>query len=358
MIQLSLAAACTYFELPSPGEDDLVIGRTMELGVFPGIVWMTVAYPRGTTYRISSSLHGGVKKAKYAIVSLESKRILGVPPICFDGMNEVGLTIAALTLRASGYQKGRSENDTIGHLFFTRWVLSEFNSTAAVKAALPHVVVTGSLEVTGLHYAITDATGDSIVAEYIAGELKIFKNDVRVLTNDPTYEWQVMNLNSYVSLSPYTPDGNNKGIEVSTEFGSIPANGNHGFNLQGLPGDMGPPARFVRMFYLKQYAMFNSPPKTTDDTMVLATALLNNVFLAKGTIAKSSSLDGFETTNFGLVKLPKAGKIFIRSYRNMQWKLVDLKKLSFQNEHSFPVEDGSLGIKDVSAQLEDSTLMV
>ena len=35
----------------------------------------------------------------------------------------------------------------------------------------------------------------------------------------------------------------------------------HGFNTFGLPGDPSPPSRFVKMFFERQIAITNSPPK-------------------------------------------------------------------------------------------------
>ena len=35
----------------------------------------------------------------------------------------------------------------------------------------------------------------------------------------------------------------------------------HGFNTFGLPGDPSPPSRFVKMFFERQIALTNSPPK-------------------------------------------------------------------------------------------------
>jgi len=106
------------------------------------------------------------------------------------------------------------------------------------------------------------------------------------------------------------------------------------------------------MFFLKQYAQLNTPPKTTEDAMALVTGLINNVFIVKGTVAKAGIEPEGEDSNYALLKLPKARKLFVRSYTDMQWRLVDLNKLSFAKEGAFPVEEGKFGFKDVTALLE------
>ena len=52
------------------------------------------------------------------------------------------------------------------------------------------------------HYAVSDATGASIVIEYTKAGLQIHENKVNVVTNNPTYAWQETNLRNYVGLDP------------------------------------------------------------------------------------------------------------------------------------------------------------
>jgi len=56
-----------------------------------------------------------------------------------------------------------------------------------------------------MHWAMADATGDSVVIEYLDGVLHVNNNTVGVMTNDPDYQWHLYNLNNYVNLSPRWP---------------------------------------------------------------------------------------------------------------------------------------------------------
>ena len=51
-----------------------------------------------------------------------------------------------------------------------------------------------------LHWMISDKNS-SIVIEPLKNGLKIYENPVGVLTNNPTFDYHLMNLNNYMSLN-------------------------------------------------------------------------------------------------------------------------------------------------------------
>ena len=59
-----------------------------------------------------------------------------------------------------------------------------------------------------------DAAGEAIVLEFVHGALRAHNNTVGVLTNDPTWDWHVANLNNYASLQRGWYKTNTDGIEV------------------------------------------------------------------------------------------------------------------------------------------------
>ena len=85
----------------------------------------------------------------------------------------------------------------------------------------------------------------------------------------------------------------------------IPAPIGHAYNQLGLPGDGSPPSRFIRAFFLRQYALLNAAPAVRLDlerwsmdvqliycciaqdlnsTLILGQELLNAVYKPLGTI--------------------------------------------------------------------------
>merc|ERR1712232_1502590 len=143
------------------------------------------------------------------------------------------------------------------------------------------------------------------------------------------------------------------------ELGTVPQAVGHGFNLIGLPGDPSPPSRFVRAFYLREYAIANRPDSvaTQENAIVLATGILNNVYLVKGTVAKKSTLDAFEFSPWAVIKIPKSGAFLYRTAADMTWKQITINKLNFEalEPTSIQLSQTDLGIQDVSAELSPKT---
>jgi choloylglycine hydrolase len=90
---------------------------------------------------------------------------------------------------------------------YSMWILGNFANVAEVKAAYNHVVLAPTVvSALGMappvHFRIADKTGASVVVEPIGGKLVIYDDPFGVLTNSPTFDWQMTNLNNYNGLSP------------------------------------------------------------------------------------------------------------------------------------------------------------
>merc|ERR1712070_1265341 len=85
----------------------------------------------------------------------------------------------------------------------------------------------------------------------------------------------------------------------------------------------------------------------------LATGLLNNAYLIKGTIAKKNSLDAYENSPWAVLKLPQERLMMYRTAYDLAWKQISLDSIDFgsvtKTTHMTPIED--VPIKDVTKQL-------
>merc|ERR1719316_1333080 len=138
--------------------------------------------------------------------------------------------------------------------------------------------------------------------------------------------------------------------------GDFPKAVGHGFNLRGLPGDGTPASRFVRAFYLREYAIRNNKESTSspEGAIKLATGILNNVYLVKGSIASSGKTDALEYTPWAVVKLPRQGLCMYRTAADMTWKKISISHLSLDQgsqEMTLPISMTELGIQDVTQNL-------
>ena len=124
----------------------------------------------------------------------------------------------------------------------------------------------------------------------------------------------------------------------------------------GIPGDTSPPGRFVKLFYLKEYAVSAVPAKDVDDGVVIATHLLDSVMITKGIVAPDRDVTPkettFEFTHYSVLKIPQQRKMYFKTYKNTQWKLLQLDKIDLTKAASMLLDDGSLGVRDVSTDLD------
>ena len=121
-----------------------------------------------------------------------------------DGLNEAGLVANALWLAESEYPAYDANKPSLSIAAWTQYVLDNFATVEeAVKAlekeplALVTSQVPGEDRLTTLHLAISDASGDSAIIEYIDGQQMIYHSrDYQVTTNSPTFPEQLA-LHSY-----------------------------------------------------------------------------------------------------------------------------------------------------------------
>jgi len=130
---------------------------------------------------------------------------------------------------------------------------------------LPEVVLKEIGLAPPVHYAIHDASGKSIVIEYVEGKLHVYDDPLGVLTNSPAFDWQTTNLRNYVNFSLVNVPPVHLGTVTLVGFGQ-------GTGMLGLPGDITPPARFVRAV---AYTNSVFPSKTGDAAVLQAFHILN-----------------------------------------------------------------------------------
>ncbi|BAR99963.1 choloylglycine hydrolase [Blastochloris viridis] len=117
-----------------------------------------------------------------------------------DGMNEKGLVANLLYLAEAEYEKpaAGSKRPPISISAWAQYVLDNYASVAEAVEALRAepfyvaAVTTPDGEPGAVHLAISDATGDSAIFEYIGGKLVIHHGrQYQVMTNSPVYDQQL-----------------------------------------------------------------------------------------------------------------------------------------------------------------------
>lgn len=117
-----------------------------------------------------------------------------------EALNQAGLAVHLLYLEATTYEPA-DERPVVSNVRVAQWLVDSFATVADAVAALDTVRV-ASVEVRGhhlgAHLALEDATGDSAIVEFIDGAKVVHHGrDTRVMTNDPSYDEQLVNRARY-----------------------------------------------------------------------------------------------------------------------------------------------------------------
>jgi choloylglycine hydrolase len=341
---------CTDFLLLAK-DGSCVAGRSMEFGRD----LHTQIFVRGSgVSHVLAGVEVGEQASYRPVYGYVGTSSFGLPFVT-DGINVKGLSAGALWLPGSKYQT-KSESPATQNVlmaFFVDWLLGHCATVADVKAAFANdavrVVGDGFLAKMGpLHFPVHDASGASLVIEFVDGEARLHDNPVRVLTNLPTFPWQVANLGLYAHLTPWDVDSVTLGALKLAAPGSASGNPGipgHGSGLAGIPGNCQPASRFVRTAYMKEFAL---TADTADDAVVQAFHLLNGVDIVKGA-ARSKGILGateYDVTQWVVVKDLANLRLFVRMYGSPLAYSVDLKTIDFPatSFRQIPVPSEALAI--------------
>lgn len=116
-----------------------------------------------------------------------------------DGLNEAGLSASVLWLVESSYPEAQSGKPGLSIAAWAQYVLDNFATVAEAVKVLqtePFILKTervpGEDRLATLHLAISDASGDSAIIEYIDGKQVIHHGrEYQVMTNSPTFDKQL-----------------------------------------------------------------------------------------------------------------------------------------------------------------------
>jgi penicillin V acylase-like amidase (Ntn superfamily) len=221
-----------------------------------------------------------------------------------DGVNEAGLAVNLLWLAESRYPEPTAGGPAISLALWGQYVLDGFATVADAVAALtatPLRVATaevpGENRMATLHLAMSDASGDSAIVEYVDGRQTIHHGRrYQVMTNSPIFEKQL-------AISEYWE-----------QIGGTVM----------LPGTNRAADRFVRAsFYI------NAIPKTDDAVLAAAAvfSVLRNVSVPYG--ISTPDEPNISTTRWRTVFDHKARRYFFESALSPNTFWVELKNLDF-----------------------------
>lgn len=189
----------------------------------------------------------GILREHYAIVGMA--HVADNFPLYYDGINEKGLAMAGLNFVGNAFFGEAQEGKyAVAPHEFIPFILGQCRSLTEArrmldKICLVHAPFNDELPVSELHWIISDKSG-SLVVESTEKGFFVYDNPVGVLTNNPEFPQQLLQLNNYMGLSPRPPE-NRFCPDYPLKTYS------RGMGAIGLPGDWSSESRFARAAFIK-----------------------------------------------------------------------------------------------------------
>ena len=245
-------------------------------------------------------------------------------PLYYDAINEKGLGIAGLNFPNNAYYTNHVKNlDNIASFEFIPWVLSQCENVTDAKKFISKLTITthsfsDNLTPTPLHWLIADKT-ECIVVEQTKSGLKIYKNLIGILTNNPPFNYQIFSLNNYINISNSEPKNmfskNFKLKEYSRGMGAI-----------GLPGDLSSSSRFVRATFTKLNSVCDNDELSSVGQFF---HILSSVEQQRGCVELENKKHVI-TTYSSCCNLNR-GIYYYTTYENRQINAIDMHKENLNN---------------------------
>ena len=259
----------------------------------------------------------GEKDAHYALIGMAF--VSDNYPLYYDAINEKGLGMAGLNFpKNADYKEEVSDKDNIAPFEFIPWVLSQCATIEEVKELLAKINIakidfSDSLPASPLHWIIADKNS-SITVESVKDGLKVYDNPVGVLTNNPTFDIHMFNLNNYMHLSIEQPNNN---FSSKLNFDTY----SRGMGALGLPGDLSSASRFVKATFTKMNSLSG---ESESESISQFFHILGSVDQQRGCVHMGE--DKYEITIYSSCCNQDKGIYYYTTYENSQITAVDMHK--------------------------------
>ena len=315
------AEACTGITLKAK-DGAYVVARTIEWGG-SNLNSRYVVVPRGYSQHsyTPQGTDGMEFTARYGYVGMAVEQ----EEFVAEGLNEAGLSAGLFYFPQYGkYETYNSKEKTssIADLQLVSWILGSCRTVDEVKESIKKVHVIGiDPRASTAHWRFADTTGRQIVLEIINEKPIFYENKLGVLTNSPSFDWQMTNLNNYVNLIPgMAPSQQLDGVTL-TSFGN-------GSGFLGIPGDITPPSRFIRAAFYQATA---PRQETGQQTAIQCFQILNNFDIPIGIefAPDQTPVDIPSATQWTSATDMTNRIIYYRTMYDSAIRSIDLRKINF-----------------------------
>ncbi len=240
-------------------------------------------------------------------------------PLYYDATNEKGLSMAGLNFPGNADYKNVADHvDNISPFEFIPWILGQCANLQEAEALLARINLVNinfseELPLSPLHWIIADRDG-SITVESVKDGLKIYENPVGIMTNNPTFDMQMFNLNNYMHLSTEQPEN-----IFSEKLNLQPYS--RGMGAMGLPGDLSSSSRFVKAAFTKMNSVSG---ESESESISQFFHILGSVTQQRGCVHMGGGM--YEITIYTSCCNADKGIYYYTTYENSQISGVDMHR--------------------------------
>ena len=261
-------------------------------------------------------------KTHYALIGMAT--VIENYPLYFEATNEKGLSMAGLNFPDNADYKPYSDGfKNITPFELIPYILGKCKNIEEAETELNglnlvNINFSDDLPLSPLHWIISDKT-KSLTIEGVKTGFKIYENSVGVLTNNPTFDYHLMNLNNYMSL--HEGKGENK-FSNELKFNNYSL----GLGALGLPGDFSSASRFIKATFVKYKSKSGSSEKESVNQFF---HILNSVAMPKGCVLVR---DGeYEYTRYSSCCNVDKGIYYYKTYDEFNIKKVELSSYNLDD---------------------------
>lgn len=259
----------------------------------------------------------GKMKSHFAMIGMSY--VADGYPLYYDATNEKGLSIAALNFPQNAHYKPFCEGkDNITPFELIPWILGQCATVAEAEKLLERINIlddnfSDELPLSPLHWIISDKER-SITLESVKASIKVYDNPIGVLTNNPTFDYQLFNLNNYMALKNSEPQ-NTLADKLNLKTYS------RGMGAMGLPGDYSSMSRFVRAAFVKMNSVSGN---SENESVGQFFHILQSVAMPRGCVKVGGS--DYAVTIYSSCCNTDRGIYYYTTYNNNKINAVDMHK--------------------------------
>lgn len=256
-------------------------------------------------------------------------------PLYYDATNEKGVSMAGLYFPENADYKPEVQGlNNVATFELIPWILGQCADIGEVRKMLDHINIwdenfKADQPAASLHWMISDRE-QSIVVEAVREGVKVYDNPVGILTNNPPFDFHMINLNNYMNVSAGEAV-NHFSKELDLKSYCL------GMGGLGLPGDLSSASRFVKAAFTKMNSVSGD---SESESISQFFHILGSVDQQRGCVRLENGL--YEMTVYSSCCNTDKGIYYYTTYENSQITAVDMHREDLDSGRlvSYPLIQG------------------